>query len=331
MRRAVWTSEALEVSDGEPGPLAPGWVRLRVEACGICGSDLHFWHGDVPRPIGTSPGHEFVGTVVDGPAGLADVRYAVSPNVVCGACEFCLVGKTNLCGRGGPGIGLGRDGALAETVDAPVGNLAAVAADADPVVASLTEPLAVSLRGVTLGDPQPDSRVLVLGAGTIGLCSALVARDRAAAVAVTARYPHQRAAAESLGVTVLDEGDVAAWGKEHRPDLVVETVGGHADTLADAIRLGRRGGRIVLLGAFREPKALDLSRLLLKELTLIGSFCYGTSGRGPEFTAAAGLIGRWHEELRALTTHQFPLDAVGEAFETASDKASQAIKVTITP
>ena len=61
MRRAVWTEDGIDVVDDEPGPLAPGWVRLRVEACGICGSDLHFLHGQVPRPLGTSPGHELAG------------------------------------------------------------------------------------------------------------------------------------------------------------------------------------------------------------------------------------------------------------------------------
>jgi threonine dehydrogenase-like Zn-dependent dehydrogenase len=189
----------------------------------------------------------------------------------------------------------------------------------------------VTLRGVTLGDPQPDSRVLVLGAGTIGLCAALVARDRAGEVAITARYPHQRAAAEAIGVTVLDEGEAGPWAKEQRPDVVMETVGGHADTLTDAIRFGRRGGRIVLLGSFSEPKALDLSRLMMKELSLVGSFCYGSTRRGPEFAAAAGLIARWQSELSALTTHQLPLAQVGTAFETASDKSSQAIKVTVVP
>ena len=88
---------------------------------------------------------------------------------------------------------------------------------------------------------QPDSRVLVLGAGTIGLCAALVARDRAAEVAITARYPHQRAAAEQLGVTVLGEDEAVAWGKEHRPEVVVESVGGTADTLTDAVRVVGRG------------------------------------------------------------------------------------------
>ncbi len=331
MRRAVWTDEGLEVIDEEPPPLEPGWVRLRVEACGICGSDLHFWHGHLRRPMGTSPGHELVGTVVDGPAELADVRYAVSPNVTCGRCDFCRSGRTNLCGRGGPGIGLGRNGGLAELVDAPVGNLAPIPDGVDAVTASLTEPLAVTVRGIGLARVEADSKVLVLGAGTIGLCAALVARDRAGAVAITARHPHQRAAAEQLGVTVLGEDEAVAWGKEHRPDVVVESVGGNADTLTDAIRVVGRGGRIVVLGSFSEPRTLDVQRLMMKEVGLLGSFCYGTGQREPEFTTAARLTGRWATELGALTTHQLPLEDVAQAFETALDKSTGAIKVTLTP
>ncbi|HEV3225438.1 MAG TPA: alcohol dehydrogenase catalytic domain-containing protein [Acidimicrobiales bacterium] len=331
MRRAVWSETGLDVVEREPGPLEAGWVRLQVEACGICGSDLHFWHGHLRRPLATAPGHELAGTIVDGPAGLADVRYAVSPNVTCGTCEFCTTGRTNLCGRGGPGLGLGRDGGLADLVDAPAANLAPIPDGVDAITASLTEPLAVTVRGVGLGQLGPDSAVLVLGAGTIGLCAALVARDRAAHVAVTARHPHQQAAARQLGVTVLREDEAIAWGKEHRPDVVIESVGGAADTVDDAIRVVRRGGRVVILGSFSAPKAVDLQRMMMKEVALIGSFCYGDGGREPEFRTAARLTGRWRDELRALTTHQFPLDDVTAAFETAGDKASGAIKVTLVP
>src|SRR4051795_6848976 len=110
MRKAVWTDDGLSVVDGEPPPLAAGWARLRVEACGICGSDLHFWHGQIARPVGTAPGHEFVGTLLDGPSGLADARYVGCPAISCGVCEYCTTGAPQLCGRGGPGIGLGRNG-----------------------------------------------------------------------------------------------------------------------------------------------------------------------------------------------------------------------------
>jgi len=331
MRRAVWTETGLEIVDSEPGALAPGSVRLHVDACGICGSDLHFWHGHLPRPLATSPGHEFVGTIVDGPAGLADVRYAVSPNLACGTCEFCAMGRTNLCGRGGPGLGLGRDGGLADLIDAPLANLAPIPDGVDAVAASLTEPLAVTVRGVNLGNIGPDSTVLVLGAGTIGLCAALVARDRATHVAITARHPQQRALAGQLGVTVLREDDAIEWGKEHRPDVVIESVGGSADTVTEAIRVIRRGGRVVMLGSFNAPKSIDLQRMMMKEVALFGSFCYGAGEREPEFTTAARLTGRWRDELRALSTHQFPLDDVTSAFETASDKTTGAIKVTLIP
>jgi len=331
MRRAVWTSDGLELIDEEPGPLAPGWVRLRVEACGICGSDLHFWHGQLRRSLGTSPGHELAGVVIDGPRGLPDVRYAVSPNVSCGACTFCRSGRTNLCSAGGPGLGLGRHGGLAEVVDAPLVNLAPVPDGVGAIAASLTEPLAVTVRGVGLARVEPDSHVLVLGAGTIGLCAALVARDRAAAVAITARHPHQRAAAERLGVTVLAEAEAIAWGKEHRPDVVIESVGGGADTLSDAIRVVGRGGRIVILGSFNEPKTVDLSRLMMKEVALLGSFCYGGGDRESELATAARLTGRWPTELAGITTHQFALDDVAAAFGTADDKSTGAIKVTLTP
>ena len=313
IRRAVWTESGLEVRDDEPGALEPGWVRLQVEACGICGSDLHFWNGHLRRPLDTSPGHELTGTIIDGPAGLADMRYAVSPNVTCGKCEFCTTGRTNLCGRGGPGLGLGRNGGLADLIDAPAANLAPIP------------------DGVGLANIGPDTTVLVLGAGTIGLCAALVARDRAAQVAITARHPHQRAAAERLGVTVLLEDEAIEWGKEHRPDVVIESVGGAADTVQDAIRVVRRGGRVVILGSFSAPKAIDLQRMMMKEVALLGSFCYGGGEREPEFTTAARLTGRWRDELTALTTHQFPLDDVSSAFETAGDKTSGAIKVTLVP
>ena len=183
--------------------------------------------------------------------------------MTCGRCEFCTSGRTNLCRRGGYGIGLGRNGGLAEFVDAPVGNLAPIPDGVDAVTASLTEPLAVALRGVGQAGVSTDSTVLVLGAGTIGLCAALAARDRAALGAITARHPHQRAAAEAIGVTVVDEAELAAWAKEHRPDIVIESVGGTSDTAErrdsrDSARWPDRDPRLVR----NRRRPIDLQQMM---------------------------------------------------------------------
>ena len=330
MRRAVWTEEGLDVVDVDLPPLPTGWARLSVEACGICGSDLHFWTRHTPPVLGTAPGHEAVGTVLDGPAGLADARYAVCPVVWCGTCEYCRSGKLQLCGRGGPGIGLGRDGALADVVDAPLANLFAVDERVGPLEASLAEPLAVAVRVVGLARLEPDSRVLVLGAGTLGLLSALLARDRAAVVAVTARHPHQRALAERFGVVVLGEDEAVPWGKEHRPDVVIETVGGAADTLGLAVRVARRGGLVVVAGAF-QTVPVDMGVVLLKELSLVGAFAYGTGRREQEFQTAVRRLPSLRSDLQGLLTHRFGLADAARAFACASAKSTGAVKVTVVP
>src|SRR5690606_5283946 len=161
----------------------------------------------------------------------------------------------------GRGLGMGADGGLSELLDVPVANLAPVTTD-DVAVAALTEPLAVALRGVGLADIEADTRVLVLGAGTIGLGAALLARDRAA------------------------EHEGGSWAKQVGADVVTGSVGGVASTLGDAVKACRKGGTIVLLGSFTEPRPVDLSKLMMKELRLQGSFCYGSTHRGSEYAAA---------------------------------------------
>jgi alcohol dehydrogenase len=330
MRQALWTADGLDVTEVEPPPLAPGWVRLGVEACGICGSDLHFWHDTSIRPMGHAPGHEFVGTLMMGQPGMADGRYVGSPLVACGTCEFCIRGLPNLCGRGGPGIGLGRDGALADFVDVPARNVFPLADGVSPLVASMAEPLAVIVRGVAVGEPKLGSRILVLGAGTIGLLTALVAREFDDQLAITARYPHQRAAAERLGVTVLSEDEAIPWGKQNKPDLIYETVGGVANTMAVAVEAARRGGRVVVLGTFQHF-TLEGLKFLMKEIELRPSYAYATNHRGDEFATGVALLPRWKDDLAVLQTHQFQLADVDQAFTCANDKGSGALKVTILP
>lgn len=320
---ATWTDAGLAVTEREERPVPDGWVRLTVAACGICGGDLHAWRDPARRRTGTVPGHEVAGW-------FEDRLYAVSPNVTCGLCEFCLSGRSNLCRRGGHGIGLGRDGGIAEYLDAPRRNLYRVDDVVSPVAASLTEPLAVCLRAVRHAQVDVDSRVLVVGAGTLGVLTLLLLRDRVAEVAVTTRYAHQRELVAGSGGTALGEEDWQEWARQARPDAVIETAGGSGDTVGIGISAVRRGGRVVVLGASgRVP--VDVGRLMVKEVTLTGSFAYGSGPRGEEFAAAAGLLTRWPGELDRVQTHRFALREVEDAFRCAADKKGGAVKVTVTP
>jgi threonine dehydrogenase-like Zn-dependent dehydrogenase len=324
----VWTDAGLRVDEVAPGPLQPDFVRLRVEACGLCGTDLTFWHRHQPPVTGTVPGHEFIGVVMDGPVGVADVRYAASPIVVCGTCEFCVAEQWNLCRRGGDLIGLGRDGGLADWVDVPVRNLTPLSDTLSRSVAMLTEPMAVAVRGVRHARIGPDDRVLVLGGGTIGLLAAAVARSRSSDVTISVRYRHQGDAAEALGVTVISDHEAFAWGKQARPDTVIESVGGTADTLDTAISVARRGGTIVVLGTFAKVP-VDLFVASQKELVLRNSFAYGTSEGLSDFEEAARTLVELRDPLRNLVTHEFDLAQVVDAFECADDKTTGAIKVAV--
>ena len=330
MRQARWTESGLEIAEVELPALAPGWARLSVCACGICGTDLHLWRRELPPPLGVCPGHEMSGYLQDAKPGLPDTLYAVEPANVCGQCDFCRAGKPQLCEKLEI-FGVVRNGGLADFVDLPLATLHPVHVSVSPLVASLAEPLAVCERALNLARLDSDSRVLVLGAGTIGLLSGLLARDRGRAVAITARHPQQAEAAKRLGLLPLPEHEVKAWAAEAKPDVVIETVGGHAQTLLDATRFVRAGGRIVVLGIFSKRVEVSGYQLATRELEIVGSNMYGAGRRGSEFRAAVELLPRYAAEIAPLQTHRFALEQLESAFTAASDKHSGAIKVTIEP
>ena len=328
MLQSKWTDDGIELAEVEPGPLAPGHVRLKVAACGICGSDLHSFRHFLPTRPGDTPGHEVVGTVLDGPAGLADVLYAVEPHTRCSVCDLCLSGKHHLCNEGAL-IGTRIPGGMSEFVDAPVYTVHPVDPSVAPLPASFAEPLAVCVRAVTMARLEVDSRVLVIGAGAIGLLAALLARDRCARVAISARYEHQRRAAADLGVEAVAEADLMSWALDNRPDVIFETVGGEADTIGQAVKAVRKSGRVIVLGVFTGEVSLNGLLLVVKEVELLGSVLYGPSRRGSDFAAAVSLLPRFQPDLAPLQTHQYPLRAIHQAFDTALDKTTGAIKVTL--
>ncbi len=330
MRQARWTDAGIALQDVPLPPLRSGWVRLRVLANGICGTDLHLYRGELPRNPTETPGHEISGTPLDGPKDLSDGIYAVEPRIWCGSCDPCVTGERQLCSAGQI-LGLDTHGGLAEFVDVPPASLHRSDASLSPLLVSLAEPLAVAVRGIRLAQLEPDSRVLVLGGGTIGLLSGLLARDRASRVGITVRHPHQAAAANALGLEPVGEDALRDWAKDTGPDVVIETVGGNASTLNDAVRACRPAGRVVVLGLFAGEKPIHALVLMANEITLIGSNSYGTGRRGSEFRAAVEMLPRYQAELKPLQTHQFSLSELGRAFDCAANKQSRAIKVTVQP
>jgi threonine dehydrogenase-like Zn-dependent dehydrogenase len=330
MLRSIWTEDGIVLKDFEPEPLKPGWVRLKVGACGICGSDLHGYKEGKPR-IGGMPGHEIAGTIMASTVeGLPDELYAVEPWLWCGECEFCVTGQVQLCKNSGL-IGAFLPGGLGEYVDVPARHIYPSHATLSAQQASLSEPFGISLRAVHLADLKMDTRVLCLGAGSLGLICGLLSRDTAERVAVSYRYDSQAKAARSLGLEAVPEAEAVEWAKDFGPDVVIETVGGHANTMEQATAAARPGGRIVVLGLFSMQPPLDMRALIHKELKIMGSAFFGTSEHGPEFRASTKLLPRYKPELGILQTHQFALGRVADAFAAAVDRTERPIKVTILP
>lgn len=332
---------SMEVKEIEVPAVEPGGVLVRVVQCGICGSDLHFYRGELPLGPGACMGHEMgaevaeVGTGVDGLQ--PGDRVCVEPLLVCGRCRYCRSGEYQRCSSRQL-IGVTVPGGFARYLQVPAYCVYRLPDAVDFEVGSLIEPLAVAVHGLRLAGLALGERVLVLGAGGIGLMAVAAAREMgAASVAVSGRYEHQRKAALALGAEVaIEDSEEAlralsgsAWDSPF--DLVVEAVGGHGDTLSQAVSLGRFGGRVSVLGLFTQPIKLNAISVMTKEMRLVGAMTYGRAGTRSDFDLALDIAARRADALKRLVTHRFPLDRAGEAFETALDKTTGSIKVSILP
>ncbi len=321
----------------DPGPHE---VRLRVEACGICGSDLHLFQNGLYAP-GLVPGHEFAGSVdALGPEveGISvGQRMAVEPFRSCGRCDCCRRGRDPLC-RAARVLGLNDPGGLAEFVIVPARRLFRVPPDLDASLAALAEPMAVAVHALRRGGLAPGQRVLVLGAGSIGLLTLVAARTLGAGeVWLTARHPHQAELAHALGAHQVLGEDAAApaalsgLGGEVPFDLVVESVGGQATTLEAAGAAVRPGGVVSVVGLFLGRVEIDSLPLLLKEATLAWSYCYARGEGDADFAAAVRILDGERAGLDALVTHRVPLDQVARAYVTAAERRAGALKVSVLP
>jgi 2-desacetyl-2-hydroxyethyl bacteriochlorophyllide A dehydrogenase len=331
--RAVEVGEdrLLRVIEVEPLAPGPGQVQLEVAFCGICGSDLHF--RDVPElfPAGSIPGHEFSGRIAALGPGVrgweVGQRVCVLPFAQCGECEACLRGDEQVCPHAvarGVGLGTGRPGAYAERVTVDERMLFALPEAVDDRAAALTEPLAVAVRAVAVCETAAHEPVTVIGAGPIGVLTALVLRERGyERVRLVSRNPARAALAAELGLDVAGIEEAAAG---EPPACVFECAGTPAAARL-ATELARPLGRVVLVGFALEPLDLNAAPILIGELTLRGVIAYTRA----DFAGAIELLASGAIPAARLIGQVLELDAAEQAFRSLTSPGNTQLKILLAP
>ncbi|HLZ72991.1 MAG TPA: alcohol dehydrogenase catalytic domain-containing protein [Dehalococcoidia bacterium] len=343
MRAAVYKGQGRIELEERPLPLpGEGEVLLRVEFCGICGTDLHEYESGrlfygPERPAETIFGHEFSARVMalgPGAEGMAPGDLVtVNPAENCQECSFCLAGDEQLCQRSRGALGYAKPGGLAEYTVAAARRCVVLPPGTAPDRAALSEPLAVALHAVNRAAPAPEDVVLVAGAGPIGQLVILALRQHGIErIFLSEPAAGRRGRAQALGVErALDpvNENVGAALKEltdgRGADVSFECVG-LAAPLDDCFAATRRGGRIAIAGVFQQPYPVNFARFTLAEHTLIGSLGYRE-----EFAQAAALIGFGTLDVSPLISHRIPLAWVPEAFATIVADRGAHEKVLVQP
>ncbi|THF82173.1 zinc-dependent alcohol dehydrogenase [Cohnella fermenti] len=349
MRALVWHGPQVlaleETKRPEPGP---GELLLRVDAVGICGSELEGYRGhSAVRQAPLVMGHEFAGTVVavgtsvgaeplaagagSGADSLLGRRVVVNPLLACGVCPRCLEGRPNVC-RQRRIVGIHRPGAFADYVTVPSRSAILLPDGMDAALASLAEPLAVCVHGLRLGTPEgaspPD--LLVLGAGPIGLLALQAARAAGTGRAlVVDRQPPRLAVARALGAEACLPEEAEAVCRElfgeDGPGTAVDAVGVR-QTREAAIRLVGAGGRVVLVGLGQDDSLLPMNLAVRKELALLGSYTYDEA----EFAEAIRLLETGAIAMEGWTA-QCGLEEAAAVFAALDRGDSPFIKVIVRP
>ena len=334
--RAVTVAEdrrlvAIECPAPEPGP---GQVRVEVAYCGICGSDLHF--RDVPElfPAGTVPGHEFSGRISaigDHVHGWSEGdRVCVLPFGQCGECAACRAGNEQVCAHAvsnGVGLGTGRPGAYAGQVVVDERMLFALPDSVDDRAGTLVEPLAVAIRAVDQARVVADEPVLVLGAGPIGLLTALVLRHRGVRrTVVCSRNPARAQRAAALGLDTVSIDEVALIAAADGPACVFECAGTAAAAQL-AVQILRPLGRLLLIGLSLTPLDLAAPAIVIKELEIRGVIAY----RRAQFQAAIDMFAAGAIPVGELITEIVPLVEAEAAFQALTAGGNEKLKVLLAP
>ncbi|MFO7926460.1 2,3-butanediol dehydrogenase [Natronomonas sp.] len=338
----------------DPGSVGPTDVRIDVEACGICGSDLHEYREpeftpehEHPRTGASRPviiGHEFSGTVSelgkDVSRFIVGDHVAVHPNIPCHDCVYCADGEYNHCDNS-LGIGFETDsGGFAESAVVPEQQVHALPDGVELWEGALVEPLAVGLHAVRRSGMQAGDSVAVFGCGPIGLTAVQAAR-RAGAKEIFASEPNdsRRGIARQLGADVAldpfadDVVETITDATEGGVDAAFEFAG-IGPAFNSAIRSTRRGGSITVGSISKDEITTDVDELVLNERTVTGTFCYGfpPSSFRTEFDAIIEAIADGHIETDTFVTDRIPLENIVEdGYDALLDPDTEHVKILVEP
>ena len=330
MKALVYTGPNTMRYRDEDDPLrSAGEVVIEIEAVGICGSDMHAYHGHDPRRVPPMIlGHELAGVIVEGD-GIGR-RVTVNPLITCGTCEYCVTGRDNLCAHRTM-IGMTRAGGFAQRMSIPAASLVELPQGMDMRTAALTEPAATGLHALNLAmraiaRPLPELRTLVIGGGAVGLLVALLARAYGCLGVSVAETNTLRRASAALAGDLHAYDPVTGNGPAAGSiDLVIDAVGGKS-TRAAALAAVKPGGVIVHIGLMDWASEIDMRKLTLAEITLIGTYTYSMADlRATVQALQAGIFGAldWVEER--------PLEAGAGAFADLAAGRSGAAKILLRP
>ena len=341
MRAAVlYAAKDLRIEHVAEAPLGPGEVEVRIEAGGICGSDLHYYFdggfGTVRLREPMILGHEIAGTVTRVGADVARVkpgqRVAVNPSRPCGHCRYCQEGKQQHClymrfyGSAMPFPHI--QGGFRDVLVCDEAQAVAVPATMSAAQAAFAEPFAVCLHAVNRAGPLFGKRVLVTGAGPIGALTVIAAR-RAGALEIVATDVADAplAAAKRVGadvtINVSEKDALARYEADKGTFDVMFEASGNARALAGGFAVVRPGGVVVQIGIAGGEMSLPMNVVVAKEIELRGTFRFHA-----ELALAVALIGSGVADVMPLLTATLPLARANDAFALAADR-SKAMKVQL--
>jgi 2-desacetyl-2-hydroxyethyl bacteriochlorophyllide A dehydrogenase len=327
------SARSVAVADAEPTAPGEGEVQLAVGYTGLCGTDLHIFHGHMDARVETPLvfGHEMSGTIATAGPGVEGWepgdRVTVMPLAWDGTCPACRAGNEHIC-QNLDFIGIDSPGALQERWNVPASTLVRLPESLRLDHAALVEPVAVAVHDVRRSELSAGDKVVVVGGGPIGVLIASVARHEGADVTVIEVDAHRRQQAADLGFPVIDPlatDQVVAieeWTGGAGADVVFE-VSGAAAAVAGMTALAKVRGTIVVVAIHPEPRPVNLQRVFWRELRLLGARVY----RREDFERAVDLLADGAIPADELITAVVELDDVAHAF--ADLESGRAMKVLV--